>query len=151
MLHINMQTEWSSAGRDLDDLVRAAADHIDSVIADVDGVDRVTQWAIELTDQRAVVRLPETDLTVGARRDDLVFEWMIRHILEQCVDSQHVTTRSLSAVDTQPYINSYTYNAAISNSIFITVPETSLYTAETLLKTTKTNQQGQIQDFRLGA
>jgi len=44
------------------------------------------------------MRLPETDLTVSASRDDLVFQWVVDDVLEQRVDTQHVTTRTLPAV-----------------------------------------------------
>ena len=83
---------------DLDDVIGAAADDVDAVVADVDGVDGVRERAVQLTDQRPVERLPEPDLAVGAGRDDLVFQWVVGDVLEERVDTQHVTTRPLPAV-----------------------------------------------------
>jgi len=87
----------------LDEFVAAAADDVDAVIADVDGVDGVGHWTVQLADQRPVVRLPEPDLTVGAGRHDLVLEWVITDVLEQSVDTQHVTTRPLAAINTSTH------------------------------------------------
>ena len=83
-------------------MVGAAADDVDAVLADVDGVDRVGQRSVEFADQRAVERLPEADLAVGAGRDDLVLERVIRDVLEERVGAQHVKTRPLTVSANQP-------------------------------------------------
>jgi len=84
---VHQPTDRRKYVRDLDDFVASATDDVNTVVANVDSVDWVCEWAVQLTNQRPVERLPETDFTVSAGRDDLVFQRMVTDIPEQRVDS----------------------------------------------------------------
>lgn len=76
----------------LDHLVVATADEVHPVGGHIESVDAARQRAVEVAYHRRVERLPVAELPVGPGRQQLVFQRMIADVLEQRVDTDHLTT-----------------------------------------------------------